>query len=72
MFMEAAIMTRQLPGPVHVAVVGAGEWGKNHVRMFARLTDAQLVSVCDLDQGRLKHVRTQHRGGGTTTQYDDI
>jgi len=32
-----------------VAVVGAGHWGKNLVRNFARLPDADLAYVCDLD-----------------------
>src|SRR5262245_37859768 len=32
---------------VRVAVVGAGAWGINHVRAFARLKDVELVMVCD-------------------------
>ena len=51
-------MTRMLPAPVRVAVVGAGEWGINHVRTFAQLREAHLVSVCDLDGSRLQQVRT--------------
>src|SRR5437667_9900905 len=65
-------MTKKLPVPVRAAVVGAGEWGTNHARTFAQLNDAQLVSVCDLDEGRLTHVRAQHPGVKTTTRYQDI
>ena len=35
--------------PVKVAVVGAGYWGVNHVRSFARLPGCELVLVCDPD-----------------------
>jgi predicted dehydrogenase len=35
--------------PVRVAVVGAGYWGRNFVRNFASLPEAQLAWVCDLD-----------------------
>ena len=33
-----------------VAVIGAGNWGKNLVRNFASLKGVQLKYVCDLDQ----------------------
>lgn len=36
---------------VNVAVVGAGNWGKNLVRNFASLPDARLRCICDLDEG---------------------
>src|SRR5262245_45020282 len=32
---------------IRVAVVGAGAWGINHVRAFARQKGAELVLVCD-------------------------
>lgn len=38
---------------IGVTVVGAGNWGKNLVRNFARLPQAELRYVCDLDP----HVR---------------
>jgi predicted dehydrogenase len=34
---------------VRVAVVGAGYWGINHVRAFARARDCELTMVCDRD-----------------------
>ncbi|MCA9581411.1 MAG: Gfo/Idh/MocA family oxidoreductase [Myxococcales bacterium] len=33
--------------PISVCVVGAGGWGKNHVRNFALLPGARLAYVCD-------------------------
>jgi predicted dehydrogenase len=57
---------------VRVAVVGSGEWGRNHVRTFAQLRGANLVSVCDLDEGKLASVRAQHPRVRTTASYDDV
>ena len=42
------------PAPVSVAVVGAGYWGVNHVRTFARLAGCELARVCDPDAKNLK------------------
>ncbi|HVW28582.1 MAG TPA: Gfo/Idh/MocA family oxidoreductase [Polyangiaceae bacterium] len=41
-----------------IAVVGAGRWGKNLVRVFGSLDTARLVSVCDRDVARLADLRT--------------
>jgi len=58
--------------PVRVAIVGAGEWGTNHVRTFAQLRGAQLAAVCDLDEARLAQVRAQYPGVRTTTRYEEV
>ena len=65
-------MTTKSQSPVGIAVVGAGDWGKNHVRTFSQLPGAKLVSVCDLDETRLTSVRTQYPDVHTTTRYDDV
>jgi predicted dehydrogenase len=36
---------------VGIAVVGAGGWGKNHVRNFSAIPEADLRYVCDHDEG---------------------
>lgn len=51
------------PDPVVLAVVGAGGWGKNHVRTFATLPGAELRYVCD----RSEAVRAQLRAA-----YPDV
>ena len=33
--------------PVRVAVVGAGQFGRNHLRVLAALPNAKLVAVAD-------------------------
>lgn len=57
---------------VQVAVVGAGEWGKNHVRTFARLRGARLASICDLDEAKLAAVRSEYPGVATTASYEEV
>ena len=37
---------------LRVAVVGAGQFGRNHIRVFHELEDAELVAVVDADAGR--------------------
>lgn len=37
--------------PVGIAVVGAGGWGKNHVRNYSAIPEADLRYVCDRDEG---------------------
>ncbi|MEM1996830.1 MAG: Gfo/Idh/MocA family oxidoreductase [Candidatus Bathyarchaeia archaeon] len=37
---------------VRIAVVGAGFWGRNHVRVLSEIPEAELVAVCDIDKQR--------------------
>jgi UDP-N-acetylglucosamine 3-dehydrogenase len=41
---------------LNVAVVGAGFWGKNHVRVFSNMHQANLLAVCDTDERRAKDI----------------
>ena len=41
---------------IRVAVVGAGEFGRNHVRVYRELESAELVGVVDRDASRAKQV----------------
>jgi predicted dehydrogenase len=43
-----------------IAVIGAGSWGRNHVRTIAALPDAELAAVCDVDPQRLQQVERQY------------
>ena len=45
-------MTISSSRPVRVAVVGAGQMGANHCRVYNALKGADLVGVFDLDRGR--------------------
>jgi len=39
---------------INVAVVGAGAWGKNHIRVFSEIPNVRLRYVCDQDPSRLR------------------
>ena len=45
---------------VRVGVIGAGAWGKNHVRTLASLPETELAGVCDLDPAVRDRVARQH------------
>lgn len=58
--------------PVRVAVVGLGYWGPNLVRNLHELDNAELVTVCDLDEERLALVGHRYPAVRRTTRYADI
>jgi predicted dehydrogenase len=45
------------PCATRVAVIGAGYWGTNYIRIFGELEDACVVAVCDSRADRLDAVR---------------
>ncbi len=54
---------------INIGVVGCGYWGPKHIRVCHELEGARLASVCDLDENKLKQVRTQYPDIETTTDY---
>ena len=46
-------------GKVRAAVVGTGEFGRNHARVYRELEGAELVGVYDLDQTRAETVAAE-------------
>lgn len=47
---------------VRVSILGAGGWGRNHVRTFCALLGAEAVWVCDPDGERRKEMDTAYPG----------
>lgn len=45
---------------MRVAILGAGGWGKNHVRIFCELLGDQNVLVCDPDKARREAVEKSY------------
>ena len=43
-----------------VAVIGTGQWGKNHARVYKELTSTELIAVCDVNPERAKAMAAQH------------
>lgn len=59
-------------GVVRVGVVGLGYWGPNLARNFARLPDAELAWLCDLDERNLAKVEGLYPGARLTRDLDDL
>jgi UDP-2-acetamido-3-amino-2,3-dideoxy-glucuronate N-acetyltransferase len=59
---------------VRVAVFGAGNWGRNHVRTFCSVLGEDAVVVCDPDQARLDALTAEYPGIETCNRpsYDGI
>ena len=38
---------------IGVAVVGAGAWGKNHIRVFSEMPNVRLKFICDQEASKL-------------------
>ncbi|NOX48652.1 MAG: Gfo/Idh/MocA family oxidoreductase [Chlorobi bacterium] len=53
-----------------IAVVGAGHWGKNHVRNFYEL--GCLSIVCDTNPGTLNNIQKNYPGVKTTLTYREV
>ena len=57
---------------VNIAVVGAGAWGKNHIRVFAEVPGVRLKYVCDSDPSKLSALRKIYPGVTMTESLHPI
>lgn len=48
--------------PIPVAVVGAGNFGRQHARVYAALPEAELAAVVDCDMARARQVAEEYGG----------
>jgi len=49
-----------------IGVIGAGAWGRNHVRTVAGLAEGELAAVCDTDQKVRERLSRQYPGALVT------
>jgi predicted dehydrogenase len=56
----------------NVGVAGCGYWGPNLIRNFRALTDCKLKVMCDLDTGRLKHLKSLYPEVQAVTDYQQM
>ncbi len=54
-----------------MGVIGAGGWGRNHVRTLAALESVDLAVVCDIDVARRDAVSRQYPAVHVTSSVDD-
>ena len=43
-----------------VAVIGTGQWGKNHARVYKELPSTELIAICDVNPERAKAMAAQY------------
>ena len=55
---------------IQIGIIGAGYWGKNHVRNFYQL--GALHTVCDADKERLKSFKEKYQDIKFTSDYLEI
>lgn len=60
------------PETIGVAVVGAGGWGKNHVRVFATTKGSELRWICDRSEAVLANLGRTYPAAKTTTEIGDV
>jgi len=44
----------------NVAVVGAGAWGRNHIRVFSEMPKVRLKYICDSDPSKLSSIQKSY------------
>jgi predicted dehydrogenase len=57
---------------VNFGVVGYGYWGPNLVRNLFEVPETQVVAVSDMNQERLKLVKSRYPSVETTTDFDQL
>lgn len=57
---------------INVAVVGCGYWGPNLLRNFRSLPECHVKMICDMDGGRLEHMKGLYPGMEATEDIDDV
>ena len=59
-------------GNVRYGVVGAGLQGEGHIKITAALPNAELVSVCDIDEGRARSAALKYGAKNALTDYNEL
>jgi predicted dehydrogenase len=55
---------------INIGVLGVGEWGKNHARVYRELENSNLVMVADLSGKRLNALNRKYKVDVTDNYYD--
>lgn len=57
---------------INIGVIGCGQWGPNHIRIFSQLPNSKVLMCADLDEQRLRAVKDTFVNIQTTTDYKNI
>ena len=61
-----------MSSPLRVGVVGLGQWGRHHARIYATLPDVELTGVVDRNRTELRGFVNRYRTSGHTDHRDLI
>jgi len=56
---------------INVGVIGAGLWGKNHIRVYQEIENVRLRAVADINQNALESIKQKYKFE-TTSNYAKI
>ena len=59
---------------VNVGIVGLGGRGSNHVDIYARMPEAHIMGLCDIDQSARERAQTRlkNAGGDPAKEFEDM
>lgn len=57
---------------IKIGVIGCGQWGPNHIRVFSQMANSQAAMCADVDKNRLKAIKDLYPHVATTADYKDI
>ena len=57
---------------IKIGVLGAGAWGKNHVRTISALHDAELAAVCDMNLAVRETLTREYPATFVTDSVDEV
>jgi len=57
---------------IGIAVVGAGAWGKNHIRVFSEIPNVRLKYICDRDQSKLSQIEKSYPQSKLVESLDPV
>ncbi len=61
-----------MTGTTKVALIGAGYWGPNFLRVASETENVEMKWCCDLDEQKLKLIKARSPAIKTTTSYREI
>lgn len=59
-----------MKGPLSIGVVGCGYWGPNLVRNFRTISNCNVKAICDLNDGRLRHLKSLYPEVETVNDFE--
>jgi len=57
---------------IKVAVIGCGYWGPNLIRNFIQIPESKVEYCCDLDEAKLKRIKSLYPEPKVTRNYQEV